>query len=48
MLPVPSSKTSLASRTTRDRVVDAAFHATIALIAIAIVCLVALRLHGQP
>jgi hypothetical protein len=47
MLPVPASKTSPAGRTTRDRVVDAAFHATLGLIALAMVLVLALRLHGQ-
>jgi hypothetical protein len=46
MLPVPSAKTSPATRTTRDRIVDGAFHATIALLAAAIVLVFAIGLHG--
>jgi hypothetical protein len=47
MLPVPSSKSSPATRTVRDRFVDGAFHATIAVLAAGIVVVFALALHGH-
>jgi hypothetical protein len=46
MLPANSSKTSpAASRTTRDRVVDAGFHASVGLLGLAIVAILAFLMH---
>lgn len=43
---LPAKRPDAASRTMRDRVYDAGFHATLALIAAAIVLVLAFAVHG--